>query len=99
MRYPKTTIVLALLVALVLWVLVSGIEGSRADAALAPVSSQPGAGAVLVIGGTRATGLAVVKILRARGDDVAVLARPTSDATEAQRPRRTDRPGRRPESG
>lgn len=85
MRYPKMTVFLAVLAALVLWVVVSGIEGERADAGLAPLSSQPGSGAVLVIGGTRATGLEVVKILRARGDEVAVLARPASDASEAEK--------------
>lgn len=85
MKYPKTTIVLAVLAALVLWVLVSGIEGDRAAAELAPVSTQPGIGAVLVIGGTKNTGLEVVKILRARGDEVAILARPTSDASAAEK--------------
>lgn len=85
MRYPKLTIFLALVLVLVAWLLVSGREGERAVAQLTPVSSQPGAGAVLVIGGTRATGLEVVKILRARGDDVVVLARPSSDAGEAER--------------
>lgn len=85
MRYPKLTIFLALVLALVAWLLISGREGERSAAQLAPVSSQPGSGAVLVIGGTRATGLEVVKILRARGDDVVVLARPSSDAGEAER--------------
>jgi uncharacterized protein YbjT (DUF2867 family) len=84
MRYRKTTIFLGLLLALVLWLLISGIEGERADAGLAPVSSQPGSGAVMVLGGTRGTGLEVVKILRARGEEVAVLARPSSDPAEAQ---------------
>lgn len=85
MRHPKLTIFLALVLVLVAWLLISGREGERAAAQLTPVSSQPGAGAVLVIGGTRATGLEVVKILRARGDDVVVLARPSSDAGEAER--------------
>jgi uncharacterized protein YbjT (DUF2867 family) len=75
---------LGVLLFLVLWVLVSGREGERANANLAPVSNQPGAGAVLVIGGTRATGLEVVRALRARGDDVVVLARPSSDAGPAE---------------
>jgi uncharacterized protein YbjT (DUF2867 family) len=79
------TIFLIVLVALVLWVLLSGIEGERADAGLVPLSTQPGAGAVLVIGGTRATGLEVVKVLRSRGDEVAVLARPASDASAAEK--------------
>lgn len=79
------SVFLLLVLALVAWVLVSGIEGERADAGLAPVSSQPGAGAVLVIGGTRATGLEVVRVLRARGDEVAVLARPSSDVGEAEK--------------
>jgi uncharacterized protein YbjT (DUF2867 family) len=84
MRYPKMTVFLAVLAALVLWFYVAGIEGERADAGLAPIAAQPGTGAVLVLGGTRATGLEVVKILRARGDEVAVLARPTSDASQAE---------------
>ena len=84
MRYPKTTIFLGLLAALVLGVVISGMEPERQDAGLDPISTQPGEGAVMVIGGTRATGLEIVKILRARGDDVIVLARATSDATEAE---------------
>lgn len=85
MRYPKLTIFLGIVLALVVWLLVSGIEGERPDAGLAPVSAQPGSGAVLVVGGTRATGLEVVRVLRARGDEVVVLARPSSDAGEAER--------------
>lgn len=77
-------IFLVLLLALIAWVLISGIEGDRPDAGLNPVSATPGAGAVLVIGGTRATGLEVVRLLRARGDDVVVLARPSSDASAAE---------------
>jgi uncharacterized protein YbjT (DUF2867 family) len=74
-------IFLLVLAALVLWVLISGYEPERTPAALAPASAGPGTGAVLVIGGTRATGLEVVKVLRARGDEVAVLARPSSDTS------------------
>jgi uncharacterized protein YbjT (DUF2867 family) len=84
MKYPKLTIFLGLLVALVAWVLISGIEGDRPKAELNPPSATPGTGAVLVIGGTRATGLEVVRLLRARGEDVVVLARPTSDASAAE---------------
>jgi len=84
MRYPKLTIVLGLFLALIAWVLVSGREGDRARAELSPIATGPGAGAVLVIGGTRATGLEVVRLLRARGEDVAVLARPASDASAAE---------------
>jgi len=83
-KYPKLTVFLGILAVLVLWVFVSGMEGERPDAGLGAVSSQPGTGAVLVIGGTRATGLEAVKVLRARGDDVVILARPASDAGEAQ---------------
>jgi len=83
-RYPKLSIFLALVAALLVWILVAGIEPERTDAGLAPVAAQPGAGAVFVIGGTRATGLEVVRLLRARGDEVAVLARPTSDASAAE---------------
>jgi uncharacterized protein YbjT (DUF2867 family) len=84
MRYPKLTVFFALVLALVLWVVVSGIEPDRPAAELNPPSTQPGEGAVLVIGGTRATGLEIVKYLRARGDDVVVLVRPSSDATEVE---------------
>lgn len=75
---------LGLMVVLIGWVLISGIEGERPVAALEPIADTPQAGAVLVIGGTRATGLEVVKLLRARGDEVVVLARPSSDATAAE---------------
>jgi len=84
MRYPKTKMFLGLIAAAILWIVVSGIEPDRADAGLAPVSTQPGNGAVLVIGGTRATGLEIVKLLRARGDDVIVLARPDSKTADAE---------------
>jgi uncharacterized protein YbjT (DUF2867 family) len=85
MRYPKTTTFFIVLLALVLWLVISGIESPRTDAGLAPPSSRPGTGAILVLGGTRGTGLEVVKILKERGEDVAVLARPVSDPAEAQR--------------
>lgn len=78
------TIFLGLLLVLVLWVLIAGREAERVAAVLDPESNQPGSGAVLVIGGTRASGLEVVRILRARGDDVVVLARPSSDASAAE---------------
>ncbi len=77
-------VLVAVVVALVLWVLISGIEGGREPAALAPVAAVAGSDAVLVIGGTRATGLEIVRVLRARGDDVVVLARETSDASAAE---------------
>jgi uncharacterized protein YbjT (DUF2867 family) len=84
MKYPKLTIFLGLVLALVAWVLISGMEGDRVNAGLEAVSTAPGAGAVLVIGGTRATGLEIVRVLRARGDDVVVLARAGSDASAAE---------------
>jgi len=84
MRYPKLTIFLALILAVAAWVLISGMEPVRAPAALNPPRAVPGEGGVLVIGGTRATGLEVVRQLRARGDEVVVLARPTSDASAAE---------------
>ena len=34
---------------------------------------------ILVFGGNRATGLEIVKALKARGDDVSVMARPSAD--------------------
>jgi uncharacterized protein YbjT (DUF2867 family) len=84
MRYPKLTIFLGLVLTLIAWVLVSGIEGERPRADLDPLSPGAGIGSVLVIGGTRATGLEIVRLLRARGDDVVVLVRPTSDGNAAQ---------------
>jgi uncharacterized protein YbjT (DUF2867 family) len=84
MRYPKLTIFLGLLLALAAWVVISGMEPERARAELNPVSARPGEGSILVLGGTRATGLEVVRLLRSRGEDVVVLARPQSDATAAE---------------
>lgn len=81
MRYPRLTIFVGLLLLLVGWVLISGIEGERPKADLDPVAATPGAGSVLVIGGTRGTGLEIVRLLRARGDDVVALVRPGSDAS------------------
>lgn len=78
------TVFLGVVALLVAWVVISGIEGKREAAALNPVSATPGSGAVLVIGGTRATGLEVVRQLRARGDEVAVLVRPGSDGSAAE---------------
>jgi len=42
-------------------------------------------GGVLVFGGTRETGLEVVKTLVANGDQVTVMVRPTSDLTELKK--------------
>lgn len=78
------TVFFGVVLVLLAWLLVSGIEGKRENAALNPPASTPGTGAVLVIGGTRATGLEVVRLLRARGDDVAVLVRPASDGSAAE---------------
>lgn len=77
-------IMFALVAVMVFWALIAGIEGRREPAALDPVATVPGAGAVLVIGGSRATGLEIVKVLRARGDDVVVLVREGSDAGAAE---------------
>lgn len=84
MRYPKMTIFFGVVLVLLAWLLISGIEGKRDMAALNPPSSAPGTGAVLVVGGTRATGLEVVRLLRARGDEVVVLVRPESDGSAAE---------------
>jgi uncharacterized protein YbjT (DUF2867 family) len=82
MKYIRIFVGIVLL--LVAAVLVSGHEPDRPPAELDPIATRPGDGAVLVIGGTRATGLEVVRVLRARGDDVVVLARPGSDASGAE---------------
>lgn len=84
MKYPKLTVFLGLVLLLAAWVLISGMEDDRPRAGLGPVSVAPGTGSVLVIGGTRGTGLEVVRLLRARGDDVLVLVRPASDASAAE---------------
>lgn len=84
MRYPKTVIALGVVALLALWVGISGIEGERRATSLAPLAEAPGNGAVLVIGGTRGTGLEVVRVLRERGDGVVVLARESSDAGAAE---------------
>ena len=46
--------------------------------------SAPG-GPILVFGGTRATGLDIVRELRQRGEDVVVAVRATSDTTQLQK--------------
>lgn len=84
MRYPKLTIFFGAVLVLAAWLLIAGIEGKREVAVLNPANSTPGVGAVLVIGGTRATGLEVVRLLRARGDEVVVLVRLGSDAGAAE---------------
>ena len=84
MKYPKLTIFLGIVVVLIAWFLIAGMEGKREAASLGPMSGSAGTGAVLVIGGTRATGLEIVKVLRARGDEVVVLVRPASDASAAE---------------
>jgi uncharacterized protein YbjT (DUF2867 family) len=81
MRRPKLTIFLGLVALWVAWVAISGMEGDRPRADLAPLLAAPGVGPVLVIGGTRGTGLEIVRVLRARGDDVVALVRPASDAS------------------
>jgi len=83
-KYPRLTLILGIALLLVAWVLLSGIEAERPPAGLRPVAATPGPGSILVLGGTRATGLEVVRLLRARGDDVVVLARPASDAGPAE---------------
>ena len=62
---------------------ISGYEGPRVDAGLAPPATTPGTGPVLVIGGNRDTGLEIVRRLRARGEAVSVFVRPGSDANAA----------------
>ncbi len=85
MKYPKTTIFLLLVALLALWVYVAGREPPRTAIDLTPLQTQANASPVLVIGGTRATGLEIVRILRARGDEVSVLARANSNTSDAER--------------
>ncbi|MCC5794716.1 MAG: SDR family oxidoreductase [Chromatiales bacterium] len=84
MRYPKLTVFLAIVVIIVAWILISGHEPARENAGLAPMSGQPGEGPVFVIGGTRGTGLEIVRILRERGENVAILAREGSSTAAAE---------------
>ena len=86
MRFRKTKIFFGALALLCLVFYVAGIEPERAAAQIAPLSThQTQSGPVLIVGGTRATGLEVARILLARGDAVTVLARPTSNTAEAQK--------------
>lgn len=52
---------------------------------LTPAPYRSPGGPIIVFGGTRATGLEIVRELRARGEDVVVAVRPTSDTTELQK--------------
>lgn len=56
----------------------TSLQPPSGQAAVDPVSGPEG---VLVVGGTRRTGLEIVKLLRARGHTVNVMARHTSDIT------------------
>lgn len=67
---------LALLVAYVFWLSGSSHEPVNVRAATAYI---PPGGPVLVFGGNRATGLEVVKLLKARGETVTVAVRASSD--------------------
>ena len=83
MKLTKTRLFLASLAVLVLGVWIGGREPARVPAPIAPLAAHgvlPGP--VLVIGGTKGTGFDIVKVLRNRGDAVAVLARPTSNTVE-----------------
>ena len=66
----------ALLAAYVFWL--SGSSHEPVGIRAASTYTSPG-GPVLVFGGNRATGLEVVKRLKARGEQVTVAVRPTSD--------------------
>jgi uncharacterized protein YbjT (DUF2867 family) len=56
----------------------SSLQPSAQPAVEPPPGTPEG---ILVVGGTRRTGLEIVKLLRARGHTVAVMARHTSDVT------------------
>jgi len=47
--------------------------------AQAPTPPDPAIDQILVVGGTRGTGLEIVKLLKSRGRNLTVMARPTSD--------------------
>lgn len=71
-----TLAIAALLAAYVFWLSGSSHEPVNVRAASA---YTPAGGPVLVFGGNRATGLEVVKSLKARGEPVTVAVRPSSD--------------------
>lgn len=52
---------------------------------LTPAPYRSPGGPIIVFGGTRATGLEIVRELRARGEDVVVAVRPTSDTAELRK--------------
>lgn len=79
MKYPKTAVFFLLLALLALWLYVAGREPPRTAVVLAPLKTLASPGAILVIGGTHGSGLEIVRILRARGDEVTVFARPRSN--------------------
>ena len=66
----------ALLAAYVFWL--SGSSHEPVNVRAASTYASPG-GPILVFGGNRATGLEIVKRLKARGEQVTVAVRPTSD--------------------
>ena len=80
----KTKLILGVLLLLVVVLLWSGREPERAAQTLAPLGNAAIPGVVLVVGGTRATGLEIVRLLRARGDEVVVFARPNSNVAEVE---------------
>ncbi|MFM7626284.1 MAG: SDR family oxidoreductase [Gammaproteobacteria bacterium] len=69
-------VLVALLAAYVFWL--SGSSHQPVGVVAASTYTSPG-GPILVFGGNRATGLEVVKRLKARGEQVVVAVRPTSD--------------------
>jgi len=76
MRYVTSRIGLIL----VLCVGLGATNLSAQPEATEPAVSEDGG--ILVFGGTRGTGLEIVKLLVTRGDDVTVFVRPTSDRSQ-----------------
>jgi uncharacterized protein YbjT (DUF2867 family) len=86
MKLIKTRFFLGFLLLVILGVWFGGREPIRTPAPIAPLATHgvlPGP--VLVIGGTKGTGFDIVKVLRARGDAVTVLARPASNTAELEK--------------
>lgn len=72
-------LLLALVLAIAVYVLLMSGIFHKPESAFEPAEISPPAGKVIVVGGTRATGLEIVKLLVDRGIDVTAMVRATSN--------------------